>query len=64
MVKCKKHPKYKGVKSPRKTKKHPKGCPGCWQVYMNKSSQACKCPRCEDASSDRVETIGLGSLQI
>jgi hypothetical protein len=28
-IKCKKHPKYKGIKPP-------KDCPDCWKIYQNK----------------------------
>jgi len=48
MVKCKKHPKYKGIKEPRKTKKHPLGCSDCWRIYMDKHP--------------KEETVGFGSL--
>lgn len=33
MVKCSKHPKYKGIHEPRPTSKHLSGCDTCWEWY-------------------------------
>lgn len=37
MNNCKKHKKYKAIKKPISTKKHPGGCKDCWDVYNEKS---------------------------
>lgn len=34
---CKLHAYYKGDKRPRRTKKNPKGCPRCWDIYNYKN---------------------------
>jgi hypothetical protein len=33
MNSCKEHKKYKAIKKPISTKKHPGGCETCWKVY-------------------------------
>lgn len=39
MLQCSVHPKYKGIKEPRKTKKYPDGCQACWWVYYFKQAE-------------------------
>ena len=36
--KCKKHPRYRYTKKPKKTGMYPKGCPACWELWR----QACQ----------------------
>ncbi len=31
--KCKEHPKYKAIRAPRATVKHPQGCRTCWETF-------------------------------
>lgn len=31
---CKKHPQYKAIHKPVRTRRHPDGCPQCWLIYM------------------------------
>lgn len=33
MKRCKLHPTYHAVRMPRKTVKHPDGCPACWGTW-------------------------------
>lgn len=33
-MKCKKHPRYKGIRKPKYSSKHPLGCSDCWKVYL------------------------------
>lgn len=35
MNSCKKHKKYKAIRKPVSTEKHPDGCKDCWDVYNN-----------------------------
>lgn len=35
-MKCKNHPKYEGLREPRKTKKYPEGCAKCWEIYFKR----------------------------
>ena len=39
MLKCNKHPKYKGVFEPKASSKYPKGCPDCWWIYANQQAK-------------------------
>jgi hypothetical protein len=32
---CKKHKKYKAIKKPVSTVKHPGGCKECWMMFEN-----------------------------
>jgi hypothetical protein len=34
MKKCKLHPRYKAIRPPVKTKKHPEGCTACKEIYQ------------------------------
>ena len=56
MVECNKHPKYKGIKSPKKTEKCPKGCLTCWWVYANRKAEK------TGYNINREETVGIGRL--
>jgi hypothetical protein len=33
---CKKHPKYKAIREPVSTEKHPGGCNACWEQFNDK----------------------------
>ncbi len=33
-LKCPEHPKYKAVRKPIKTKKHPLGCDICYAIWL------------------------------
>jgi len=55
-MECKKHPRYEGKNPPRKTKKHPKGCPGCWWIYANRKAKE------KGYNINYEETIGIGNL--
>lgn len=35
-MKCREHPKYKAIRKPLKTKKHPKGCECCYALWLYK----------------------------
>lgn len=43
MLKCKKHPKYKGLRKPTS------GCETCWAIYlgMSQTCQNCGCQESE-----------------
>jgi len=56
MLKCNKHPKYKGVFEPKASSKYPKGCPDCWWIYANQQAKK------KGYNLNYEETIGLGSL--
>lgn len=36
---CRKHPKYLALYPPRRTTKHPDGCPGCNLIWGTKSAR-------------------------
>jgi len=33
-LKCKTHPKYKGIRRPKKTANFPNGCPKCLEIFQ------------------------------
>lgn len=35
-MKCKIHPTYKAIRSPKRTKKFPEGCKECFIIFKNK----------------------------
>lgn len=35
---CTEHPTYKGIRKPKRTEKHPEGCPMCWEIYNAKNA--------------------------
>lgn len=39
-MRCKEHPKYKGVRKPRSTPKFPEGCKRCWEIYQGFKTEA------------------------
>lgn len=40
MKPCKKHPAYKAIHPPRRTKNNPEGCPTCWEFYRDRKHAA------------------------
>jgi len=36
-MKCKKHPKYKAIRKPKRTEKYPRGCSQCWKVWHDEN---------------------------
>ena len=34
-VKCRVHPKYGGLRAPKRTKAYPDGCASCWEYFRN-----------------------------
>lgn len=41
-MKCNKHKKYKAIKKPVSTNKHPNGCEKCWEIYLEKIDERFK----------------------
>ena len=39
-MKCKRHPKYQGIRAPTKTNKHLYGCGRCWEIYLANLTEA------------------------
>jgi len=39
ITKCKLHPKYKAIRPPRNTDKHPEGCIICWGLFVVKNNK-------------------------
>ena len=39
-MKCKRHPKYQGIRAPTKTNKYLYGCGRCWEIYLANLTEA------------------------
>jgi len=39
LITCADHPTYKAIRKPRPTKKNPKGCSICWEMWKNKNEK-------------------------